>query len=362
MIKYFVELLSRIGSVSIFVESDEGEELNISKLSQVDEQLIKLELLNSHQSVLFIPLPITIPIISNIESCFVVKNGSISIRLPITNTNSVDRSTNQLMNMSSNYKWSSKFFQKINKFVLNCLKCDILRIDSNEISLMSEMPSELWAEMMDFWHCHKPHHDHDHSHNTERFSSLKPIENGIIAGSYYFAFNINDKVVQNLKNDKNKIFCSNCNSIIGEFDTSSGLQKIFKWSLSLNYCGSKDIYEPHNYIYNSLLDTINSNATRIIEFSNFNEDKKILIWVFNVGIDFIISGSKIYRNGLKVYYTTDLDNIEQERIDRGELEQIKTFDVVIEETINHLQKFNSELPKSIKTMGQNWKLGLIINE
>ncbi|KAK3485662.1 HECT-like ubiquitin-conjugating enzyme-binding-domain-containing protein, partial [Neurospora crassa] len=34
--------------------------------------------------------------------------------------------------------------------------------------LKADLPSENWAEMMEFWHCHKPgDHDHDHHHHDK---------------------------------------------------------------------------------------------------------------------------------------------------------------------------------------------------
>jgi hypothetical protein len=46
---------------------------------------------------------------------------------------------------------------------INCQKCGATIVQSRTVRTWKDLPSENWAEMMDFWHCHKPH---DHQHGT----------------------------------------------------------------------------------------------------------------------------------------------------------------------------------------------------
>ena len=47
---------------------------------------------------------------------------------------------------------------------IRCRRCDALLVAEAKIEEWKDLPSENWAEMMEFWHCHKPdHHGHDHS-------------------------------------------------------------------------------------------------------------------------------------------------------------------------------------------------------
>jgi len=50
-----------------------------------------------------------------------------------------------------------------------CRECDAVIIGKGAISTWKDLPSENWAEMMDFWHCHKPsEHGHaGHSHGED---------------------------------------------------------------------------------------------------------------------------------------------------------------------------------------------------
>lgn len=55
---------------------------------------------------------------------------------------------------------------------LQCLNCDAWLVDVDQIREWRDLPNENWAEMMDFWHCHKPHehegegHEHDENGTT----------------------------------------------------------------------------------------------------------------------------------------------------------------------------------------------------
>jgi len=47
-----------------------------------------------------------------------------------------------------------------------CKSCQGILVPKGNIQQWRDLPNENWAEMMDFWHCHKPdeHHLHDHTH------------------------------------------------------------------------------------------------------------------------------------------------------------------------------------------------------
>jgi hypothetical protein len=43
-----------------------------------------------------------------------------------------------------------------------CRQCKVDVVSSNAVQSWKDLPSENWAEMMEFWHCHKPDHHHSH--------------------------------------------------------------------------------------------------------------------------------------------------------------------------------------------------------
>jgi hypothetical protein len=49
---------------------------------------------------------------------------------------------------------------------ISCKSCSATLLARGRIRVWKDLPSENWAEMMDFWHCHRPDVPHDHDHKT----------------------------------------------------------------------------------------------------------------------------------------------------------------------------------------------------
>lgn len=47
-----------------------------------------------------------------------------------------------------------------------CRACNTAIVEAGLIKVWKDLPSENWAEMMEFWHCHKPN-DHGHDHDDD---------------------------------------------------------------------------------------------------------------------------------------------------------------------------------------------------
>lgn len=47
-----------------------------------------------------------------------------------------------------------------------CRSCASVIVSRGTVKLWKDLPSENWAEMMDFWHCHRPDGPHDHDRKT----------------------------------------------------------------------------------------------------------------------------------------------------------------------------------------------------
>jgi len=57
--------------------------------------------------------------------------------------------------------WSATPLENVSRIA--CRDCGNELVKSGGVSMWKDLPNESWAEMMDFWHCHKPdeHHLHD---------------------------------------------------------------------------------------------------------------------------------------------------------------------------------------------------------
>jgi len=51
---------------------------------------------------------------------------------------------------------------------LRCKACHAGLLPRGTVQTWKDLPSEGWAEMMEFWHCHKPNEPHDHEHQTDK--------------------------------------------------------------------------------------------------------------------------------------------------------------------------------------------------
>ncbi len=64
-----------------------------------------------------------------------------------------------------------------------CRQCGSNIIPAGAVATWKDLPSENWAEMMEFWHCHKPDHHHHHS-TDEDHSSGKADEKSLASRGY----------------------------------------------------------------------------------------------------------------------------------------------------------------------------------
>jgi hypothetical protein len=64
--------------------------------------------------------------------------------------------------------WDGASLNRIDKPKIVCKNCEEEIVPEGNIREWKDLPNENWAEMMDFWHCHKPdeHHLHDHTHEA----------------------------------------------------------------------------------------------------------------------------------------------------------------------------------------------------
>jgi hypothetical protein len=63
--------------------------------------------------------------------------------------------------------WDGASLNDAKDMAVTCKSCNGLLVSQGKIQQWRDLPNENWAEMMDFWHCHKPdeHHLHDHTHD-----------------------------------------------------------------------------------------------------------------------------------------------------------------------------------------------------
>lgn len=155
----YAELLSNIRQVTLYasLESYKNEETKIQLSS--DRKSVSL----SHDGELATMLlpneiagtaQLTMPAHRAKELSF-----RLQIAEAIEPTRTITASDNEV-------PWSANTLREVAQ--IRCRACENQIIDSFIIYSWKDLPSEHWAEMMDFWHCHKPH-DHK-NHNGEEIA------------------------------------------------------------------------------------------------------------------------------------------------------------------------------------------------
>ncbi|KAG5952710.1 hypothetical protein E4U53_000089 [Claviceps sorghi] len=141
---------------------------------------------------------------------------------------------------------------------VSCRACSSVIVPNGTLKVWKDLPSENWAEMMEFWHCHKPH-DHgqqekgnlaNKGYGANNAISAQPGVGFVDITSFMFdehdchnlsfsvsgvaeASNSSSKAVQGSNPGKHlHIFCSHCAAEIGLFSTIVGSVTLFKWQVS----------------------------------------------------------------------------------------------------------------------------------
>jgi hypothetical protein len=148
----YAELLSNIRQVSVIVSLDTPSTRDTRASLSADGASITL-IRNGVSTSLELPAPV-----QNSTALPQIPLGSkeASWRLPLR-----DQTVKRVDEFGQDNvaPWSASSLPVGASFV--CRGCKSLIIRPEVIQEWRDLPSENWAEMMDFWHCHKPHGPHD---------------------------------------------------------------------------------------------------------------------------------------------------------------------------------------------------------
>ncbi|KAL7627417.1 hypothetical protein AAE478_001610 [Parahypoxylon ruwenzoriense] len=147
---------------------------------------------------------------------------------------------------------------------ITCRICHTIIVEAGLLKVWKDLPSENWAEMMEFWHCHKPH-DHGHGHDEGLTSkgygasskiSAQPTVGFVDLTSFLLSesdisasaitkslspsgsFNevgsnketLKDGEFHNLGGENIPIFCKSCKTLLGVLNDQASVS-LFKWQV-----------------------------------------------------------------------------------------------------------------------------------
>ena len=167
MLSLYAELLLHIRQITVIatLSSVPNEETHYELSS--DRKLLLLTH-NQEQCTLTLPSPAASSVAMKVPS---VEDEELSFRLPIASRHCAIGTAESEHGRESTSIWPASALSPTTQ--LACLSCKNVFVDGN-ISAWKDLPSEHWAEMMDFWHCHKPHNREDalgQNHSTKGYSA-----------------------------------------------------------------------------------------------------------------------------------------------------------------------------------------------
>lgn len=325
---YSCEYLPRLATISVKIQVNEKNP-KITGISLDGAHLSIKTAQSSYEAIL--------PSRSSSDQPKIVNMSATGNVLALKMTVQSLKPTDSFMSLanSGNQRWSvrdllktPKDENKVNTFRFACNSCGKTIIRSNDKSF-SDMPSEFWHELMDFWHCHKPHQDH-HNQHTKNYEAIHAKPGHVYIGSSYFLVH-KDQVSEE---------CPNCHEklgyLAGDFDV-----KLHKWNLALIYGDKVESYRPSAFAYYAILDGVNSGGLRkFVLRSARDSSKSLFIWVLNLGLS-VSYLNESHENVLKILFAPVTNS------DDGELLEIPHE--VFESFYELLKTGNEKLPAQERT-------------
>lgn len=378
---YLAEYLPRLETISIKTDFHGSIKaitgIRISNpsdlLSKETSDLIINHTNNNEVSPIIVNLPILINDINEtkIKNCHIESNV-LSLDISYHNTVDIGQSFMNLLDTTSIPQWSIKDLikktpqnlQHQNEFKFICRYCDHEILNSSSFDKFLDMPSELWYEMMEFWHCHKPN-DSSIENSTKSYEGeLKPRLNEVVIGNSYLLVNKenDDLKISPIDNNVNnvKVNCNICKREIGDRVADGSSLKVYKWNLKLSYHGGDTVdtvetYQLYLYIYYFILEKINSTAIR--KFKIVNEGSRIgdeieqtlLLWIINLDIN-ITTNETALKNCLKILYKIIDYDADDKLFDDENLEYLFLPNNVYTEFAKFLTSVNTQLPESTQSV------------
>ncbi|KAK6532929.1 hypothetical protein TWF281_007100 [Arthrobotrys megalospora] len=369
---YFCELLPNIKQVSVSIESQDGEIPTSVGLHPSKRALtVKYGLRTAH---VMLPTPIDSPSIT--------LTPATTYRLSASQTY---LSSGEYETFSSPVQdpWDASFV--FSECSLRCIACTTAIIPGGRIQKWKNLPSEHWADMMDLWHCHKPHNKNGTSEGS-RYSGVGRIvaESAVgLVDPMYFLLRRDDceniTFEQTRPNEAETVTCQICNVPLGIVDAKADGIRLMKWSLSLGLGSFKengdevlDSYTLSQWLSAHLQYLVDNTGQRkflvkpgasILSQQHLDGSGKrveeasegVHIWVFNPNTLITRSQKPTPARAVKVYYQTVRSKEEVDGL--GDIETVYLPQAVYDQFGRLLEEGNASLPGDLRTWAGSWQGG-----
>ncbi|KAK0660807.1 ubiquitin-conjugating enzyme E2-binding protein [Cercophora samala] len=391
----YAELLANIRQISLVASLTSPSDASTRIAVAADGSTIEL---THHGEVHKISLPAKIPLGSTLLPIDQRQKGTtaLSWRLPLADT------VPQPYLSADAPPWSATDFEVGAQVA--CRNCNAVVVEEGTAKVWKDLPSENWAEMMEFWHCHKPDHHHDdgsgldHSHDEHSgkadekslaargygASSIISAQPGVgfvdlttilftegdcqsitYSNSIFEQGSSNRQDLPSANNRSMNVFCSSCRTQLGFYVFRTAAVTLLKWQIS---CKSTSGSAPGitECLAATIISTISRSASSkslIMPINETGSDVKqtvIYAWVLNANIVYSSSNGASGTPAVKLLY----QRISREEADKMleavtcEAQEINLPAMAIERVIEHLDESNGLLPEK-ERLFKEWRVGLL---
>ncbi|KAI0011297.1 ubiquitin-conjugating enzyme E2-binding protein [Xylariaceae sp. FL0662B] len=309
--------------------------------------------------------------------------------------------------------WSASSLERGS--AVRCRKCQNAIVAAGCVKVWKDLPSDNWAEMMEFWHCHKPH-DHKHGDDESlasrgyganakilaqpgvgfvdltsfllletdvsetaitRSPSLSTSGNGAVATREI----LSKEITSNSEADSVAIFCGSCKSHLGVLNSQTSSISMFKWQVSISestrqgpsiwpslcHCVSAMLLATmaRSGCSKSIIMPMKSQLASAQNGSSTNLDgtsqSLLHIWVFNANIVFSSTEErKSPIQAIKVFYRMVSPDGADRMLDSmtSDVQDITLPADAIETVLGILNSSNGFLPQNDRKF-KEWTVGLL---
>ncbi|KAF3928137.1 hypothetical protein AA313_de0204484 [Arthrobotrys entomopaga] len=372
---YFCELLSNIKQVSVSIDLQHAQQPSAVTLHPSRRALT----IAFGTDITHIVLPVPIDYQSKTLAL------STTYRLPASQS-FLSSSSFESLASSPAVPWEASTLT--DDVSISCSTCTTRIVPRRQVQTWKNLPSEHWADLMDLWHCHKPHDEQNNHPEGGKYAGVGRIlaepSLGLVDQMYILLARDDCENIayeQNVgTNEAETIICQTCKSPLGIVDEKSDGVRLMKWSLSLGFGTAGDnndkdgleSYTMQQWLsaqFISLADTTGQRKLLVKPGASLlsqehldgsgrrteEAEEGVHVWVFNPNTLVTRSGKPTPTRALKIYYQS-LGS--KETLDRlGDIETIYLPVGIYGRFKKTLEEVNAGLPEDLRTWAGNWKGG-----
>ncbi|EHY59524.1 hypothetical protein HRR83_001198 [Exophiala dermatitidis] len=262
---------------------------------------------------------------------------------------------------------------------VRCKSCGADILSAGKVTVWKDLPSTHWAELMDFWFCHKPHDDpsnEQHAAESKGFAPTSKFTASPGAGLVdTVSFLLHEKDCQNLKLFKHAsragayvVKCFGCGTTIGSSQENEDSRRLVKSRLQVVPDSNRDSesFPAATFVCGQLLSLIESSVTRrvVVHADNragthVEEDEGLMLWIFNPDIYYSSSkrGPTAHR-AMKVFYKVVANPVKFLDANSTTYEELVVTEEDFVDFRKTLEESTNILPQSARRF-QDWEVGLL---